>query len=126
MAVCASEEFITVLCGGQEGIAQAEAGEVRPPGPAGARGNGGKDVGGAAVAQSGGQMGLAGAGVAHEQDVLFVVEILAPHEFKHQGLVDGGLGGKVEGIEGFEHWKLGGPDTAFRSTLFALEGFPFD
>lgn len=46
-------------------------------------------------------MGLAGAGIAHEQDVLLDIEILAAHQFEDQGLVDARLRREVKGVQGF-------------------------
>jgi len=64
------------------------------------------DAGG--VSEGGGEMGLASAGVAHEQDVFLSLEIIAAHEFKDERLVDVGPGGEVEGVERHEDGKPGG------------------
>ena len=46
-----------------------------------------------------GDVGLAGAGISHEQDVLAQVEIFAAHELGDDGPVDGRLGGEVKHVE---------------------------
>ena len=50
------------------------------------------------VSQGRSEVGLSGAGVADEQDVLVLVEILAAHQFEDERAVDAGLGLEVEGI----------------------------
>ena len=69
-------------------------------------------------------MGFAGAGVAHEQDVFLDIEIVAACQFEDQGLVDAGLGRKVEGIQRFEDGKLRGFEPTFSGALFAVQQLP--
>ncbi|HUW62924.1 MAG TPA: sulfatase-like hydrolase/transferase [Candidatus Bathyarchaeia archaeon] len=75
------------------------------------------------MSECGGDMGLAGAGVAYEEDVLALTEVLAAHELGHQRAVDGRLSGKIEGVERLDAGESGGPDTAFGGALFAFEAF---
>ena len=53
-----------------------------------------------------GDVGFAGAGISHEQDVLAQVEIFAAHELGDEGPVDGRVGGEVKHVEGLEDGKL--------------------
>jgi len=70
--------------------------------------------------QSGGQVGLAGPGVADEEDVLLLVDVLTAHELGDQHLVDRRTGREIEGLKRFHgrktrrlHPSLGRPFLAF-------------
>ena len=82
-------------------------------------------LGADSVSEGGGEMGLAGAGIADEQDVFLDVEIVAAHEFKDERLVDAGLGREVKGIQRLEDGKPGGFEPTFGRALFAVQQFPF-
>lgn len=80
-------------------------------------------LGAGGMPERGGDVGLTGAGIAHEQDVLVLVKIFAAHKLGDQGPVDGRLGGEVEGVEGLEDGEPGGTDTALGGALFPFEAF---
>ena len=77
------------------------------------------------MAQGRGQVGLAGAGITHEQNVLPAVEVFAAHELEHEVFVDAGLGLEVEGVQGFEDGELGRFDAPERGALFPVDQLAF-
>ena len=70
-------------------------------------------------------MGLAGAAVADDQDVLVVGDVLAAHQLADQGLVDGRLAGEVERVEGLDHRQAGRLQPAVGGAALAIEQLPF-
>ena len=75
------------------------------------------------VSEGSGDVGLARAGIAEQQDVLVTVEVLAAHEFEDQGLVEAGLSGEVEGVQGLEDGERGRLDAALGGALFPVQEF---
>ena len=72
-----------------------------------------------------GQMGLSRAAVAHQQDIFMSVHVFAGHQLSNQGLVNGGLNGEVEGIEGLDHGEPGSFDPSFGGPAFPVDQLPF-
>lgn len=82
-------------------------------------------LGAGGVSERSGDMGLAGAGVAHQQDVLALVKLFSAHELGDEMPVDGGFGRKIEGVEGLEDGKTGGADAAFGIALLEFKALVF-
>ncbi len=59
------------------------------------------------AAQGGGQMGLAGAAFAQQDDVAFVLKMRPCRQLAHQALIQGRRGLEVEGLKGLEQGKPG-------------------
>ena len=70
-------------------------------------------------------MGLAGAAVADGDDVLPPLDVFAPGQHQHQGLVHRGDGHKVEGVQGLDRGEAGGADPALHHALVAVNEFQF-
>jgi len=70
------------------------------------------------------QMGLAGAGVADQEHVFLLGDVLAPHQLPDQGLVEGGLGLEIKGVQGLDHREGGLLDPPFGGSLFAVQELP--
>ncbi len=77
------------------------------------------------MAQGAGQMSLARAGVAHQQDVLPRFEVFAAHQLPHQPFVERGLGGEVKAVQGLAHRELRRLQPTFGGPLFPVEEFAF-
>ena len=74
-------------------------------------------------AQPQGHVGLAGAAVADGDDILPALDVFAPGQFHHQGLVHRGDGGKVEGVQAFDGREPGRPDPPLHHALVAVDEF---
>ena len=70
-------------------------------------------------------MRFAGAGVADEEDVLSLVDVLAPYEFCDEAFVDRRAGGEVEVVEALHGREAGGLQASFGSALLTLEELEF-
>ena len=77
------------------------------------------------MAECGGEMGLAGARVADEQNVLFVLYVFALGELEYEFAVDAGLGGELESIECLDDWEFSGFEPSLGGALFAVKEFSF-
>ena len=76
-------------------------------------------------AQTQGDVGLAGAAVADGDDVFPVLDVFAPGQFHHQGLVHRGDGQEVECVQGFDGGEVRGPDPALYHALVSVDEFQF-
>ena len=97
---------------------------------------GGDELGGAVEAdlvaagacfggERGGEVALAGAGVADEQDVLALVDVLAAGELGYQPLVHRRAGGEVEALERLHGREPGGLQPSLGGALLSLEQLEF-
>ena len=68
-------------------------------------------------------MGLAGAAVAHGDDVLPALDVFTAGQFHHQDLVHRGDGQEVEGVQALKGRETGRPDPPFHHALVAVDEF---
>ena len=66
-------------------------------------------------------MGLAGAAVAHSDDVLTALDVFTAGQICHQGLVHRGDGQEVEGVQTLYGKETGRPDAPFHHSLVAVD-----
>ena len=71
--------------------------------------------------QGRGQVDFAGAGVADQQDVLLLVDVLAARELGDEHLVDRGPGGEVEGLERLDGREPSDLEPALGRSLLTFE-----
>lgn len=69
------------------------------------------------------QVALARAVGAGDHEVLVAVDEVEPGEFKHEGLIEAGLEGPVEGLEGLALGKPAGVDAPRDALLELVRGF---
>ena len=65
-------------------------------------------------------MGLAGAAVAHEDQVLAAVQVVPLGQAQDLGLVEGGHAGEVELVQGLNHRELGQPQPLLVGVFLPL------
>ena len=70
-----------------------------------------------------GHVGLAGAAVAHGDDVLTLVYVLATGQLHDQLFVQRGDGQEVEGVQALYGWEAGRPDSTFHHAVMAVYEF---
>ena len=76
-------------------------------------------------AQSQGNVGLAGAAVAHGDDVFMMLDVLAPGQLHDQWMVHRGDGGEVKGVQALGGGEAGGADPALHHALVTVGEFQF-
>ena len=67
-------------------------------------------------------MGLAGAAVAHEDQILSALQVFPLGQAQDLGLVEGGHAGEVELVQGFKHREPGQPQPLLVGVFLPLLG----